>query len=64
MGDTVIEAPRPVTALPGLTPSKTVVFAGLLPVLAGEYEPFCAIAASWKTAGRNDAAFFYERKIP
>src|SRR2546423_11714375 len=39
MGDTVTDASRPVPALPGFEAIKPMVFAGLFPVLADDYEP-------------------------
>jgi GTP-binding protein LepA len=57
MGDTVIEAARPVPALPGFEAIKPMVFAGLFPVLADEYEPLRDALGKLQL---NDAAFFYE----
>src|SRR5437899_2585038 len=57
MGDTIIEVARPATALPGFEATKPMVFAGLFPVLADEYEPLRDALGKLKL---NDAAFFYE----
>src|SRR5215472_14309425 len=57
MGDTIIEVDRPVPALPGFEATKPMVFAGLFPVLADEYEPLRDALGKLKL---NDAAFFYE----
>src|SRR5580700_5919134 len=57
MGDTVVEAARPVPALPGFEAIKPMVFAGLFPVLADEYEPLRDALGKLQL---NDAAFFYE----
>src|SRR5260370_12732404 len=39
VGDTIIEAGRPPAPLPGFQAIKPMVFAGLFPVLAAEYDP-------------------------
>jgi GTP-binding protein LepA len=57
MGDTIIEVARPAPALPGFEATKPMVFAGLFPVLADEYEPLRDALGKLKL---NDAAFFYE----
>ena len=57
MGDTIIEAERPAPPLPGFEATKPMVFAGLFPVLADDYEPLRDALGKLKL---NDAAFFYE----
>src|SRR5262245_50641825 len=57
MGDTVIEAGSSALALPGFEATKPMVFAGLFPVLADEYEPLRDALGKLQL---NDAAFFYE----
>jgi GTP-binding protein LepA len=57
MGDTISDADRPAPALPGFEAIKPMVFAGLFPVLADEYEPLRDALGKLKL---NDAAFFYE----
>jgi GTP-binding protein LepA len=57
MGDTLTDAERPAPALPGFEATKPMVFAGLFPVLANEYEPLRDALGKLKL---NDAAFFYE----
>src|SRR5437667_303015 len=57
MGDTVIEVDRPAPALPGFEAIKPMVFAGLFPVLADDYEPLRDALGKLQL---NDASFFYE----
>src|ERR1700726_2796499 len=57
MGDTIIEAANPAPPLPGFEATKPMVFAGLFPVLATDYENLRDALGKLKL---NDAAFFYE----
>src|ERR1700687_2871250 len=57
MGDTVTEASRPAPALPGFAAIKPLLFAGIFPVLADDYEPLRDALGKLQL---NDAAFFYE----
>jgi GTP-binding protein LepA len=57
MGDTIIEADSDAAPLPGFEAIKPMVFAGLFPVLADEYEPLRDALGKLKL---NDASFFYE----
>ena len=57
MGDTIVESGSQAPPLPGFEAIKPMVFAGLFPVLADEYEPLRDALGKLKL---NDAAFFYE----
>jgi len=57
MGDTVTSAENPAAPLPGFETIKPMVFAGLFPVLADDYEPLRDALGKLQL---NDAAFFYE----
>jgi GTP-binding protein LepA len=57
MGDTMVEVARPAPPLPGFEAIKPMVFAGLYPVLADQYE---LLRDALGKLQLNDAAFFYE----
>ena len=57
MGDTILESGSQAPPLPGFEATKPMVFAGLFPVLADEYEPLRDALGKLKL---NDASFFYE----
>src|ERR1700752_775176 len=56
-GDTVIDPATPAPALPGFEAIKPMVFAGLFPVVASDYENLRDALGKLQL---NDAAFFYE----
>src|ERR1700752_610896 len=57
VGDTVIDPALPAPALPGFEAIKPMVFAGLFPVVASDYENLRDALGKLQL---NDAAFFYE----
>jgi GTP-binding protein LepA len=57
VGDTLVEAGSDARPLPGFEAIKPMVFAGLYPVLADQYEPLRDALGKLQL---NDAAFFYE----
>jgi GTP-binding protein LepA len=57
VGDTIIESARPAPPLAGFEAIKPMVFAGLFPVTADDYEPLRDALGKLRL---NDAAFFYE----
>jgi GTP-binding protein LepA len=57
VGDTIVETDRPAAPLPGFEAIKPMVFAGLYPVNANEYE---SLRDALGKLQLNDAAFFYE----
>ena len=57
VGDTIIDPARPAAPLPGFEAIKPMVFAGLYPVQANEYEQLRDALGKLQL---NDAAFFYE----
>src|SRR6202011_1614304 len=57
VGDTVVEDGHPAPPLPGFEAIKPMVFAGLFPVNASDYEMLRDALGKLQL---NDAAFFYE----
>jgi GTP-binding protein LepA len=57
MGDTIVDAARPAAPLPGFEATKPMVFAGLFPTQANEYENLRDALGKLQL---NDSAFFYE----
>jgi GTP-binding protein LepA len=57
MGDTIVEAGSSAPPLPGFEATKPMVFAGLFPVLADDYEPLRDALGKLQL---NDASLLYE----
>lgn len=59
VGDTLHAAKRPVPALPGFKPAKSMVFAGLYPVSGDDFE---SLAAAIDKLTLNDASVVARRE--